>query len=304
MPPWARQPDDLVLAGDDVARDELRLEGERRAALAAEPLVAARLALAPAPDRLAAARAEAPVLGHLGLGHDRLGRVAVGHRGDVDQAGAELAADAARRARRRRAARASRGGADGAGRCRGRGGGGAAPRRPARPAPCRRRRSSRRGSARCSPAARRSSQRLLVAGDRAPWPRRGPSARCRARAVRRSNSSAISRSSSARSDAGLALVGLQQAAQLVAPLDRARGWRRRWRARCSSSAVASPVHAASASRASAHRAALHERLDLAQPVGEVREHAARRGDRRVGDLGQHELRARPRRRAGRPRRCP
>jgi hypothetical protein len=63
-------PDDLVLTRDDVAGNQLGLEGERRAALAAEALVAPRLPFARATDRLAAARAEAAVLRDLGRGHD------------------------------------------------------------------------------------------------------------------------------------------------------------------------------------------------------------------------------------------
>ena len=100
---------DLVLAGDDVARGELGSEGERRAALAAESFRASRGAVAPAPDGLSAAGAEAPGLDDLRILHDRRRRVAVGHGGHVDEARPEAAANHPRRAARDRPACLRRG---------------------------------------------------------------------------------------------------------------------------------------------------------------------------------------------------
>ena len=56
--------DDFVLAADDVAGVQLRREGVRGAALRAEALGAAGLAVARPPDRRAARRAEPLLLGH------------------------------------------------------------------------------------------------------------------------------------------------------------------------------------------------------------------------------------------------
>jgi hypothetical protein len=86
--------DDLVLAGDDVARAKLRVERERSPALAAEARGAAGRAVATAPDRLIAAGAEAPVLRDHRGEHHCLRRIADGHGRDLHQPRPEAAAPA------------------------------------------------------------------------------------------------------------------------------------------------------------------------------------------------------------------
>ena len=94
----------LVLAADEVAGPQLGVERERVAALRAEALGAPGLAVARAPDRGAAGRADPLVLGDLGVLEDRLGRVDRGDRRDGGEARAEP-----------RAAQPGGGGADPAG---------------------------------------------------------------------------------------------------------------------------------------------------------------------------------------------
>ena len=102
--------DDLVLLGDDLTGAQLRTEREGRAAMPAEPLGAAGLVTAAAPDRAAAAPAEAPALRDPRVGHDRVGRVAQRHLGHLDEARSEVRARG--RARARRSAPAPRHGSD------------------------------------------------------------------------------------------------------------------------------------------------------------------------------------------------
>jgi hypothetical protein len=99
--------DDLVLAGYQLAGLQLGFEREGGSALAAEAGGAPGSAVAPAPNRLAAAAAEAPILGHhSGVAQHRIGGVAIGHRRDLDQAGAKAAAH--RRSRPARGGAAAR----------------------------------------------------------------------------------------------------------------------------------------------------------------------------------------------------
>ena len=144
--------DDLVLLRDDLAGAQLRREREGRAAMPAEPIGPAGLVTAPAPDRAAAAPAEAPALRDPRVGHDGVGRVAQRHLGHLDEAGSKVRARG--RARARRSAPAPRRGRDDARAAsarrsaassrRARRGPRAARRRPRGPAPCRSGRSSRR----------------------------------------------------------------------------------------------------------------------------------------------------------------
>ena len=82
----------LILPGHQFARLQLRAEREPGAAVPAEPLRQPRPAVPAAPDRLLAARAKAPALRHLRVGKHGAGRVAVGHRRDLDQSRPEPAA--------------------------------------------------------------------------------------------------------------------------------------------------------------------------------------------------------------------
>ena len=82
----------LILPGHQFARLQLGAEREAGAAVPAEPLGQPRPAVPAAPDRLLAARAEAPALRHLRVGEHGAGRVAVGHRRDLDQSRPEPAA--------------------------------------------------------------------------------------------------------------------------------------------------------------------------------------------------------------------
>ena len=91
----------LVLAGHEVAGMQLGGERERVAALPAEPLGPPGLAVAGAPDRGPAGRADPLVLGDLRVLQDRLGGVDRGDRRHGGQPGAEAGA-----------AQAGRGGAD------------------------------------------------------------------------------------------------------------------------------------------------------------------------------------------------
>jgi hypothetical protein len=79
----------LVLARDQVARFQLGGEGEPGAAVAAEALGQPGPAVPAAPDGLLAVGAVAPVLRDLRVGQHRAGRVAVGHRRDLDKPCAE-----------------------------------------------------------------------------------------------------------------------------------------------------------------------------------------------------------------------
>ena len=81
--------DDLVLAGDEFPRRQLRDEGERRPAAAAEAFRPPLGAVATAADRLVATRAEPALLRDGGHGHH--GRRGVARRSsrDLDQPGSE-----------------------------------------------------------------------------------------------------------------------------------------------------------------------------------------------------------------------
>src|SRR5262249_47312252 len=103
--------DHLVLGGDELAGAELGLKRERRSALAAEARRPPRCSVAAAPDRLVAARAEAPALGdHRRVAEGGGGRVAVRDGRDLDQPGPESPARGAPRAAGGRAPRRAGGG--------------------------------------------------------------------------------------------------------------------------------------------------------------------------------------------------
>ena len=76
----------LVLPGDEFARLQLRAEREPGTAVTAEALGHSRAAVPVPADRLVAPAAEPLVLRHPRVGEHRAGRVAGGHRRDLDQA--------------------------------------------------------------------------------------------------------------------------------------------------------------------------------------------------------------------------
>src|SRR5699024_3206264 len=74
----------LVLATDQVTLGELGAEGELGPTAATKTFRAAGAAVPAAADLLSAVAAKTALLRHHRIGHDRFGRVPVGHRGDLD----------------------------------------------------------------------------------------------------------------------------------------------------------------------------------------------------------------------------